>query len=249
MLKEERHTFILDKLNKYHKVLSSELSHELNVSEDTIRRDLKELSDSGHIKKVHGGAMLNTLNPFNYKEREVYAHDNKLKIAEKAQNIIKDGQVVIMDGGTTNLEFARSLPKELNAVIFTNSLPIAVELTNHPNISVMFLGGKVLKTAQVTIGIDIINALTHIRADICILGTRSLDLENGLTEIDWEEAQVKRTIIDASNKIVCLAISEKINTGNPFLVCNLSQINMIVTELETNHELLQPYVQAGIEVL
>jgi DeoR family transcriptional regulator, fructose operon transcriptional repressor len=249
MLKEERHAQILRMINKYHKVLSSELSNELNVSEDTIRRDLKELSDMGHIKKVHGGAMLNPLNPFTYKEREVYAHEYKLTIAEKAQPLIRDGNVVIMDGGTTNLQFVKSLPKDLKTTIFTNSLPIAVELSSHPTIDVMFLGGKVLKNAQVTIGIDIIEALERIKADLCFLGTRSIDVESGITEIDWEEAQVKRTIINGATKVVCLLISEKINTTNPYLVCNLQKVSTIVTELSPDDDLLKPYAKAGIDIL
>jgi DeoR/GlpR family transcriptional regulator of sugar metabolism len=249
MLKEERHHFILSQLTRYHKVLSSDLSNSLSVSEDTIRRDLKELSDSGKITKVHGGAMLNQLNPFSYREREVYALEKKLLLVQKAKDIIQNGQVVIMDGGTTNLALAKNLPKDLKATIFTNSLPIAVELTNHPLLEVMFLGGKILKNAQVTIGVDIIDALKYIKADICILGTRSIDSESGITDLDWEEAQVKRTIIEASNRVVSLSISEKINTANPFQVCGLQKLSILVTELHPDDELLKPYQKAGLEVI
>ncbi|MEL6850643.1 MAG: DeoR/GlpR family DNA-binding transcription regulator, partial [Bacteroidota bacterium] len=152
MLKEERHSFILEELRLKKKVLTYELSEALEVSEDTIRRDLKELAEINQIKKVHGGAVSHSLNPYDYKDRQIFAQDEKIQIAEKARHLIKPHQVVIMDGGTTNLELAKRLPRELEATIFTNSLPIAVELSDHPKVETIFLGGKLLKKAQVTVG-------------------------------------------------------------------------------------------------
>ena len=145
MLKEERHRYIVDLLFKDKKVLTADLSEDLAVSEDTIRRDLKELADSGQIRKVHGGALVYTSNPFSYQDREVYAQESKQLIASKALPLFKDDLVVMMDGGTTNLELVRLLPRDLRATFFTNSLPVAVQLSNHPNVEVIFAGGKLLK--------------------------------------------------------------------------------------------------------
>lgn len=249
MLKEERQSFILEKLKHRKKVLTANLSHALHVSEDTIRRDLKELSDLGHLRKVHGGALASSLNPFSYADRKVYALADKVRIVEKALNLIQPGQVVIMDGGTTNLELAKRLPHDLQATIFTNSLPVAVQLAEHPTIEIIFAGGKLLKSAQATIGQEVIHTFSEIRADLCILGTRSIDLETGITEIDWEEAKVKRAIVAASQKTLSLAISEKLGTYTPYKVADIQQLGTLVTELDPHDALLLPYKRLGIQLL
>ncbi|MDX2246663.1 MAG: DeoR/GlpR family DNA-binding transcription regulator [Bacteroidia bacterium] len=249
MLKEERHNFILEELRTKNKVLTFELSHIFAVSEDTIRRDLKELADQGQIKKVHGGAVSHSLNPYNYKDRAVYAFEEKIQIAEKAKYLIRNQQVVFMDGGTTNLELARRLPPDLNATIITNSIPIAALLTEHPNIELVVIGGKMLKSAQVTIGPEVIDTLSGIRADLCILGTRSIHHQIGISEIDWDETKVKRAMLNHSNEIICLVIPEKFGTVQPYIIGETRQISTIVTTLDKKDKILQPFLETGIEIL
>lgn len=249
MLKEERHTYILTQLQSQQKVLTSELSSALRVSEDTIRRDLKELADNGQIQKVHGGALAPNHNPFTYRDREVYALEQKVQIAEKAKGLIDNGDVVLMDGGTTNLELVRRLPLELEATFFTNSLPVAVQLAEHPKVDVIFAGGKLLKDAQATIGLEAIEVLGAIRADVCILGTRSLHHEEGITEINWEEAKVKRSLVKSARKVVALVISEKIGTRQAYDVCQVERLHTLVTELSPSDELLGPYCRLGVNLI
>jgi DeoR family transcriptional regulator, fructose operon transcriptional repressor len=249
MLKDERLNFILGEIKHKNKVLSTDLSLSLNVSEDTIRRDLKELADMGKIKKVHGGAISNYTNPFNFHDREVYAQESKLKIAQKAISLIRNGQVIIMDGGTTNTEFARCLPEHIKATIITNSLPVAHILTDHPNIELIFIGGRVLKNAQVTVGIDVVEVLSEIRADLGILGTRSIHPEIGITEIDWEETKVKQSIVKNSAELICLTISEKLSTTQPYYVTGIQSIGILITELDTDDVKVLPYRKLGVEVI
>lgn len=249
MLKEERHNFILEELRIKNKVLTFELSETLAVSEDTIRRDLKELSDQGQIKKVHGGAVSHSLNPYHYNDRAVYAHDEKILIAEKAKYLIKNQQVVFMDGGTTNLELARRLPLELTATIITNSIPVASQLTEHPNIELVVVGGKILKSAQVTIGPEVIDTISGIRADLCFLGTRSIHHQIGISEIDWDETKVKRAMLSHANEIICLVIPDKIGTVQPYIIGETRQISTIVTTLDKKNITLSPFLEMGIEIL
>ncbi|MCB0838898.1 MAG: DeoR/GlpR transcriptional regulator [Bacteroidetes bacterium] len=249
MLKEERHNFILEELRTKNKVLTYSLSQVLSVSEDTIRRDLKELADLGQIKKVHGGAVAHSLNPFHYKDREVYALEEKIAIAEKAKNLIQPQQVVFMDGGTTNLELVKRLPSDLKATIITNSIPVATHLTDHPLIEIVFLGGKVLKSAQVTIGAEVVSAISNIRADKCILGTRSIHHQIGISEIDWEETMVKRAMLAASNEVACLVIADKIGTSQPYIIADIKQVSQMVTTLSRKNPILKPFIQAGVEII
>ncbi len=250
MLKRERQNYILEEIRIYNQVRSTTLSEKLQVSEDTIRRDLKELSDAGKILKVHGGAMSsNGYIPFSHQDREVHAHAEKVKIVKKGLSLIQDDQVILMDGGTTNLELVRLLPASLKATIFTNSIPVALQLTEHPTVQVNLLGGKVLKNAQVTIGLDVIESLEEIRAELCFIGTRSLDSKQGITDINREEAQVKRALMNAAATTVSMCISEKIGAIQPYMVAAPDRLDILITELDPRSPLLDQFGHLGLKII
>ena len=245
MLKEERHAAILNEIRLHNRVLLTDLASLLLVSEDTVRRDLKELDKKGQIKKVHGGAISTGYHSYD----QIYAHDNKVIIAQKAIELFKSGQIILITGGTTNYELARLIPKKLNATFITPSLSTALQLLTHSNIEVIFLGGKLSHDSKIALGGTVINALSEIKADICFLGTGYLDTDNGLTEIDWEVVQIKKAIIKSSTKVVSLAISEKLNSFQRYKVCDLESIDTLITELDPDDHLLQPYKRIGVEIL
>jgi DeoR/GlpR family transcriptional regulator of sugar metabolism len=248
MLKRERQSFILRQVNLHNKVLSSDLSLEMKVSEDTIRRDLNELSEDGKIIKVHGGALSKSFH-LSLQYNNVYSLDEKKTIAHKASQLIKDGMFVLTTGGTTIIELAKALPSELTATFITVSLPVAYEYIHHPNIEVIFIGDKISKSAQISIGGEAISKIRQIKADLCFLGTNAIDINNGLTDSDWEVVQVKKAMIESSEKVISLAISEKLNTTQRIKICEVNDIDVLVTELENGNELLEPYHKTGIEIL
>ena len=249
MLKEERQNYILNKVRELNKVKSNELAIELNVSEDTIRRDLNQLAHNGLILKVHGGALSTHQKLYQYNESSVFNRENKIKVAQKAVALLKDGQTIIMSGGTTNLEFARLIPKELKLTIYTYSLTIAMQLTEHPNVEVIVIGGKLHKEALVTIGVNVVKVLSKIKADLCILGTSGIDLEEGVTEVGYEVSFVKRVMIASSKTVISLTTSDKLNTVQRYPVCDLNEVHKLITDLDPNEAELQPYIKAGVEVL
>ena len=122
MLKKERQSYILQQVNLHNKVLSSSLSLEINVSEDTIRRDLMELSSEGKLLKVHGGALSRSFSNVYIPSNGVYSQDQKKVIAQKAISLISDGMFVLTGGGTTIVEMARLLPRELKATFVSGSI-------------------------------------------------------------------------------------------------------------------------------
>lgn len=248
MLKKERQSFILRQVNIHNKVLSSDLSAEMRVSEDTIRRDLNELSDEGKIIKVHGGALSKSFH-FSVRSNNVYSLDAKKTIAHKAVNLIKDGMFILTTGGTTIIELAKALPVELSATFITGSIGAAYEYMHHPNIELIFIGDKVSKNAQLTVGGEAISKIKQVKADLCFIGTNALDAKNGLTDNDWDVVQVKKAMIESSEKVVSLAIAEKLNSFQKIKVCDMNDIDILVTELEPGNELLMPYYRPGIEIL
>lgn len=249
MLKEERHQHILDKIKLSRKVLSSDLSVELSVSEDTIRRDLNELSAKGLIKKVHGGALPKDNNALSYEERSSHNLKEKNSIAKKAVSLIKDGQVIIMSGSTTNLQLAKIIPSDINATIYTYSLPIALQLTEHPSIEIIFIGGKLNKPAQVTVGLDVVSSISQLRADLCFMGTGGINILNGMTEPNWEVSHIKKCMIEASDKVIVLCTNIKINVIKRYPVTPINRINTIVTDSNPEDQIFSPFKEKGVVIL
>jgi DeoR/GlpR family transcriptional regulator of sugar metabolism len=248
MLKEERLAYILHQVNLHNKVLSSHLSELIQVSEDTIRRDLQELAQDGKIIKVHGGALSNSFH-LGIASRDVYAVEEKKTIALKAVQLIHDGMFVLTTGGTTIAELARVLPKELQATFITVSLPAAFEYANHPNIEVIVIGDKLSKGSKITVGGEAISKIKTIRADLCILGNNAIDATEGLTDNDWDVVQVKRAMISTSKKVVVLSISEKVDAAEQLKICDAEEIDVLITELSPSDRKLQAYKEKGILVL
>ncbi len=249
MLKRERQAYIVHQVNLHNKVLSNTLSSQIDVSEDTIRRDLQELNEKGKLIKVHGGALSHAFNDITYPSKKIYSQDNKKIIGEKAAQLIKDGMFVLTGGGTTIIEMARSLPVNLSATFISGSIPAIVEYMHHPLIDVIVVGDKLSKNSKITLGADAIARIKTLKPDLCILGINAIDLHYGITDSDWDVVQLKQTMIEASKKVVCLTISEKINTIQPVKVCDLNKVDILITELPKEHPMLQPYVSAGITVM
>mgnify|MGYP000574941177 CR=1 FL=1 len=175
--------------------------------------------------------------------------DKKREIALKAVNLIHDGQVIIMSGSSTNLELAKLIPSSISATIFTYSLPIALQLTQHPQIEVIFLGGKLNKSAQVTVGIDVMNSLSKLRADICFMGTDALNLKRGMTESDWEVAHIKKTMIESSDYIVSMCISTKIMQSRRYSVVPVEDIDVVITDDTSDQSVFTQFKERGIVVM
>ena len=202
MLKRERQAYILHQINLHNKVMSADLSHQINVSDDTIRRDLQELAEAKKLIKVHGGALSNSFGLSNYSDRQIYSIREKKAIAEKAASIIEDGMFVITGGGTTVIELARHLPPDLHATFISGSIPAVLEYMHHPNIEVITIGGKVSKSSKITAGVDAIDQLRHLKADLCFMGVNALDLKNGVSDNDWDVVQLKKAMIEAAKRLV-----------------------------------------------
>jgi DeoR/GlpR family transcriptional regulator of sugar metabolism len=249
MLKKERQAFILRQIDLHNKVLSSGLCQEINVSEDTIRRDLQELADDGKLIKVHGGALSHSFNQFHYPSNNVYAKAQKQIIARKAVQLINDGMFVLTTGGTTLLEMARCLPPLLKATFITGSIPVVQEYMHHPNIDIIVIGDRISKNAKITVGGEALAKIRQIRADLCFLGVNAINVNDGITDNDWDVVQLKKAMIESSQKVVCVTIAEKLNSLQPIHVSPLNKIDILITELPPGDPVLKPYAEAGIQVI
>ena len=249
MLKAERQQVILNEVRIHNRVLFTDMAELLSVSVDTIRRDINELNATKKLKKVHGGAISLGFNNYHVDNQEIYALENKSRIARKAISLIKSGQVILLSGGTTNMEIARMIPPNLKITCFTPSLPVAVQLMAKTDVEVILVGGKLSKDSQIAIGGCAVNMLNDIKVDICFLGINSIDLMNGVTDFDWEIVQIKKAMINSSRKIVAPSIFEKLNSTQRFKICDLDTIDVLITELEPEDVKLKGFREAKIKLL
>ncbi|HEU4656216.1 MAG TPA: DeoR/GlpR family DNA-binding transcription regulator [Capillimicrobium sp.] len=249
MLTDERHAEILARLNASGRVLAAELSAELGCSPDTIRRDLRELDEAGLLRRVHGGALPRHPATPAFAARARRASAAKATIARRAAERVTNGQVVVLDGGTTTLEVARALREDLRATVVTTSPPIAVALGDRPDLEVIVVGGTLRAGAFVAVGADTVAALSAIRPDVVFLGVCGVHAEIGLTAADAEERAVKAAMIDGAAEVVALADADKLGTELPFVVAPIDRVTHLVTDAAADDRTLEPYRAAGIEVL
>ncbi|WP_033565662.1 DeoR/GlpR family DNA-binding transcription regulator [Sphingobacterium sp. SYP-B4668] len=240
MLKEERQAYIIHQINLHNKVLSSDLSVQLNVSEDTIRRDLNELAENGQVLKVYGGALSKSFQ-FPFQDGNVYAKESKKGIARKTISLIQNGMTVLVGGGTTVIELARIIPEDIQCTFFTISPLVALELAEKENIEVILVGGKLSRNTNIVTGAQVINELSEIKVDLCILGTNSLSIDDGITDSDWEVVQIKRAMIKCSHKVAILSIAEKLNSNQKMKVAPLRDVSFLVTDLDPAHPSLKEF--------
>jgi DeoR/GlpR family transcriptional regulator of sugar metabolism len=230
MLTSQRKQLILDALKRDGQVIAKSLSNEFGVSEDTVRRDLRELAADGYLQRVHGGAL-------------------QAAIGRAAAQMIEPGQIVIVDGGTTAVQLVRHLPLDLRATIVTHSPGVAVELAHHRDVEVIMIGGRLYRHSMVNVGAAAIEALSHIRADLYFMGVTGVHPEAGLSTGDLEEAYVKRALAARAAETVVLASAEKLNTASAFMIAEASAAHALVVEKETLETLTAPFEALGIAIV
>jgi DeoR/GlpR family transcriptional regulator of sugar metabolism len=245
MLTAERRQAILGHLERDGKVVASELVEALGVSEDTVRRDLRELAAGGLVQRVHGGALPPAPGTAAFVQRLEVAPEAKAHLAEATLPLLEGASVIVLDGGTTALELARRLPPDRDCTVLTNSPPVAAALAAHPRAEVVLIGGRLLKREQVTVGSATVDALRQVHADACVLGICSIHPELGVTTLDHDEAHVKRAMVAASAEVIALATADKLGTASPWLVAPLADVTHLVTDAEDASE----YAVGGLSVV
>lgn len=248
VLAAERRDHILQALRQRGRVLASELSESLAVSPDTIRRDLDELAGAGLLRRVHGGALPGSPGTAMYADRLRQAPTAKTAIARAAAGMLRNGQVVLLDGGTTTLRLAEQWPPGLRAIVITNSPPAAAALAAHGDIEVEVIGGRLHLDGLVTLGAAATAAIRSLRPDVCILGVGSLHPDAGLSVAYSEDAYVKRAMIEVSAEVIALADADKLGTIAPYLVAPLGELTHLVTDA-ADEATLAPYRAEGISVV
>ncbi len=249
LLTEQRHQFILDRLARKGRVLARELALALHVSEDSIRRDLRELASQGLLQRVHGGALPASPALANLAQRGLIASDEKQLLGRAAAALIQPGQLVLIDGGTSTLALVQQLPADLRATVATHSPMIAAALIAHASAEVILLGGRLYKHSGVAVGAAVVQAVQGLRADLFFLGVTGIEAEFGLSTGDAEEAQVKQCLMQAAAETVLMASSDKLGLISPYRIAPLSALSTLIVSAAAPAEKVQALAHPGIELL
>ncbi|WP_027624142.1 DeoR/GlpR family DNA-binding transcription regulator [Clostridium lundense] len=239
MYQEERMQLIIDYLNKNKRISVDQICKLYDVSRDTARRDLVNLENQGAIIRTHGGAILPVPKEDvkSYSERLLFDVEEKHKIAKLSASLIKEKDTVILDTSTT-VQACAELLENKECTILTNSINVADILSKKPNIKTFLLGGKLNNEHRYLYGNATVNMLSYYFADKAILGALAIS-SNGITVADDEDAAVMRKMIEQSKESIVLADHKKFNKTASFKVCNLCQIDLIITDQYPDKEFMK----------
>lgn len=248
MLASTRKGEIVDRVRRHGSVVAAELATEWGVSEDTIRRDLRELASEGKVQRVHGGAVQLSPAGADYAARMTVATQPKAAVARTAAAMIQAGQTVFLDGGTTTSAICRALSPSLQITIVTHAPTIAIELLAKPAVRVVLIGGSLYRHSVVTVGALAVEQINAVSADIFFMGVSGVHADHGLTTGDAEEAAIKRAISRRAVDTVVLASSEKLGCALPHSVVGFSDVAAAITD-ERSPTTLDALRRAGLSIV
>jgi len=255
MIQTERWQSILKLLEEQNSVTVSQLCEMLGVSDMTIRRDLRDMDSEGLLRRVHGGAVKITRHsyepPFALRQNDM--REAKQQIGRRAAQLIKDGDSIALDVGTTTLEVACSLQGRRNLTVITASLPIAYEISNRysleQDIRLIVTGGVVRRHEHSMIGYFAERFYEGMHVDKAFIGVGGLTLSHGLTEFNLEDVAVKRAMLANTDQVIVVADGSKFNRRAFTSFAPLSEIDVIVTDRTADPATIGPLQEMGIEVL
>lgn len=246
---ENRRAQILEDLRREGQVLSGELSRRYGVSEDAIRRDLRDLASLGLLQRVHGGALplSNALKP--YAVRRQQQRGAKQEVARAVARWVQPHQVIFLDSGSTLTEVVTHLPRDLNLTVVTHNLHAALVIADRPDIHGILLGGRIDPASQITSGLRAGEDIAALHADLCLLGVCSLHPEHGLTAAHHEEAQLKRAMIRQSAECAVVLTADKLGTTSPYTVVPAAEIDLLFIDSQVPEGELDPYRELGVQIV
>ena len=230
MLAAERRDLLVERLRVDGKLVAKELAEELGLSEDSVRRDLRELAAAGLCQRVYGGALPVSPAVADIAARSHVEPASKQRIAARAAEFVVPGSTVILDGGTTTAAVVAALPMDLACTVITHSPTIATALLDHPGIDVFLLGGRLFKHSAVACGSVAVEATRDISADVFLLGVTGVHPTEGLTTGDSEEAAMKRALASRAADTYVLASTEKIGAASRYRVMSLTDVAGVITD-------------------
>ncbi len=252
MLGEERREYILNLVKKTGSVNAIDIANNLDVSETTIRRDLNRLAEKKLIRRTYGGALnIDTVGQeLKFDVQKDILINEKKKIALTASRFIEEGDVILIEAGTTGLQTALNITNIKNLTVITNSIDIAgiLEKTN-PAYHIILSGGILRTETHSLIGPIADHAFKNINVDKAFIGISGIDINKGITAVDQIEAQTKKTIINSAKTVFALCDHSKFGRVSMSFVAPINVIDIIITDLEVDEDLIESIKDLDIKVI
>lgn len=251
MLKNDREQFIMNYLKEKETVKVKFLSDQLEVTPETIRRDLDDLESRGKITRVHGGAISNNINltETNFTVRETIKREEKEAIAYKACSLINEGDFIALDVSTTNTEIAKKLVHQFKKLsIITNSLTIAQVLSANSNFDVFLPSGRLRNSELCIVGASAIQYISQFHIDVFFMSASGISIDQGITDNGFDEFEVKKAMLVNALNVFVVADSSKFGLTSRLLVDNFEKVNGIITDPGLETSLIANYESHGIQI-
>ncbi len=248
MLADQRHQLIRDEIAAKGSVVAGALAARFGVSEDTIRRDLRDLARGGDCRRVYGGAVAPAPCVGALDLRAGHASAAKSRLAQAAVALLVPRQTVFIDSGSTNIAIARAIPPDAELTVATNAVDVAAALSGHPRVDLIVLGGAFDRDSGACTGGATLQAIAQISADLFFLGSCGVDARRGVTAFGAAEAEVKRAMAAASAGVAVAATTDKLGTAAPFRVAAPEAIRHLVVESDAPADLLAGFARLGAAI-
>lgn len=250
-MKRKRQEEIIRMIAEKRMVKAGELVERFGVSMETIRRDLESLEEKGVLTRTHGGAMAKTrhgLEP-EYTFRETENYEQKIAIGREAAKLVEDGDTLIIDQGTTTLEFVRFLQAHKNLTVLTNAIPIAAELVKNPNIKVILIGGNLRAGELAASGYLAEEIVDQFYVDKVFQGVDGMTLDFGIGGYQIEESNLRRHFVKRSQKVIALADHSKIGVKALNTICSLDELDILITDKDADKKVIAELRRKGVKVI
>jgi DeoR/GlpR family transcriptional regulator of sugar metabolism len=244
-----RRDFILSRLAQGQSVVAAQLAIEFEVSEDAIRRDLRALAAEGRCRRVYGGALPLSKSAAPMAARIEEGRERKRALARKAASVVKPGQFLFLDSGSTNLALVDCLPEDFELTVATNSIDIAGAALRRSDLSLIMIGGGVDQSVGGCVDPQATLSLAKMNVGLGVIGACAVSLAAGVSANELSDAIFKRTLIAASRKRLVLATNEKLAARAPHRVAELKDIETFVVEHDASAKALDELAAEGCEIL
>ena len=251
MTKNERHELVCESVQAAGRVHVGDLAARTGVSEMTIRRDLEELEERGVLTRVHGGAISNVSRSYEpgFAVRSLKNSDAKRRIGAAAANLLRDGETLILDAGTTTLEVALALPPDRRLRVLALSLFVADAVADLPTVTLMIPGGVVRRHERSFIGGMTTSTFANLEFDTVILTSGGIDLTAGVTEYEFDDSETKIAALRSARRIILVADSSKLGAVAFVRLCSIEAVDVIVTDAEAPAEIVAALRARDVEVV
>jgi DeoR family transcriptional regulator, fructose operon transcriptional repressor len=254
MMPEERRLKIIEIVYKHKRVSVKDLCDQLFASEATIRRDLTLLEDEKKLERTHGGAIIRSTLPIEkedtFQEKEGSSLYEKKLIALHAFSLLKENDAIFIDGGTTTLELAKLIGRcRLKLSVFTNASHFSTYIATNPKAELFMIGGRIRNTTLAVVGQLAVDTIRRFRLTKVFIGVNGVSIEYGLTTPDFEEAEIKRAILESGRERIVLIDPSKFNKAALCEILPISAIDMIITCASEPLEIAESFRNIGVQFI